>query len=102
MLNDILQERYPSGDWNVYVAQASDGDNWDKDSVSCRQLLCNTIMPLVQYFAYVEITDGETQNLWQEYAAVAEQYDHFAMQKIEGPADIYPVFRELFKKQQPK
>lgn len=99
LLTKILDERYPSNDWNVYVAQASDGDNWDKDSVSCRQLLINTIMPAVQYFAYVEITDGEPQNLWHEYTEIPEHHPHFAMQKIESPSDIYPVFRELFKKQ---
>ncbi len=98
MLGDILAERY-SSDWNVYVAQASDGDNWDKDSVTCRQLLTSTIMPLVQYYAYVEITEGEPQNLWYEYQGVADAHRHFAMQKIESPADIFPVFRELFKKQ---
>jgi uncharacterized sporulation protein YeaH/YhbH (DUF444 family) len=99
LLIKILHERYGSNDWNVYVAQASDGDNWDKDSVICRQLLSNTVMQAVQYYAYVEITDGEPQNLWQEYTAIPEQHAHFAMQKIESPADIYPVFRELFKKQ---
>jgi uncharacterized sporulation protein YeaH/YhbH (DUF444 family) len=99
LLIKILHERYGSNDWNVYVAQASDGDNWDKDSVICRQLLANTIMQAVQYYAYVEITDGEPQNLWQEYTQLPEQYAHFAMQKIDTPADIYPVFRELFKKQ---
>ncbi|MDB5765087.1 MAG: YeaH/YhbH family protein [Herminiimonas sp.] len=99
LLTRILHERYSSTDWNVYVAQASDGDNWDKDSVSCRQLLINTVMPAVQYFAYVEITDGEPQNLWHEYTQILNHHPHFAMQKIEAPADIYPVFRELFKKQ---
>jgi uncharacterized protein len=99
LLIKILHERYGSNDWNVYVAQASDGDNWDKDSVICRQLLSNTVMQAVQYYAYVEITDGEPQNLWQEYTQIPEQHAHFAMQKIESPADIYPVFRELFKKQ---
>ncbi|MFZ6843724.1 YeaH/YhbH family protein [Undibacterium sp. RuTC16W] len=99
LLTQIIQERYPGGDWNAYVAQASDGDNWDNDSVTCRQLLINTIMPLVQYYAYVEITEGEPQNLWQEYTQVPEHHAHFAMQKIRTPADIYPVFRELFKKQ---
>jgi uncharacterized sporulation protein YeaH/YhbH (DUF444 family) len=99
LLGNIIHERYASSDWNVYVAQASDGDNWDNDSVICRQLLANTIMPAVQYYAYVEITDGEAQNLWHEYAQVKEMHAHFAMQKIESPADIYPVFRELFKKQ---
>lgn len=99
LLGKIMHERYSSSDWNIYVAQASDGDNWDNDSVTCRELLANAIMPAVQYYAYVEITDGEPQNLWEQYTQVAQQHPHFAMQKIESPADIYPVFRELFKKQ---
>jgi uncharacterized protein len=99
LLIKIMHERYPSGDWNVYVAQASDGDNWDKDSLNCRQLLINTIMPAVQYYAYVEITAGTPQSLWQEYTQIRGYHPHFAMQKIAAPADIYPVFRELFKKQ---
>jgi uncharacterized sporulation protein YeaH/YhbH (DUF444 family) len=99
LLTKIMHERYPSNEWNAYVAQASDGDNWDSDSVTCRQLLIDTIMPAVQYYAYVEITDGPPQNLWEEYTQVQDFHPHFAMQKIETPADIYPVFRELFKKQ---
>ncbi|SFG58801.1 hypothetical protein SAMN05518865_11491 [Duganella sp. CF458] len=99
LLNKIIDERFGSGSWNAYVAQASDGDNWDNDSVLCRQLLVNTIMPKVQYYTYVEITDGPPQNLWEQYAQIPEYHQHFAMQKIVTPADIYPVFRELFKKQ---
>jgi uncharacterized sporulation protein YeaH/YhbH (DUF444 family) len=99
LLNRVIDERFGSGSWNAYVAQASDGDNWDNDSVLCRQLLVNTIMPKVQYYTYVEITDGPPQNLWEQYAQVPEYHPHFAMQKIVTPADIYPVFRELFKKQ---
>ncbi|HEV2612193.1 MAG TPA: YeaH/YhbH family protein [Noviherbaspirillum sp.] len=99
LLKKIIEERYASSDWNTYVAQASDGDNWDNDSITCRNLLINSIMPMVQYYAYVEITDGEPQNLWEEYTQIPAHHPHFAMQKIESPADIYPVFRELFKKQ---
>ncbi|MES2075894.1 MAG: YeaH/YhbH family protein [Pseudomonadota bacterium] len=99
LLDKIIEERYGAGQWNSYVAQASDGDNWDNDSVLCRQLLINTIMPKVQYYTYVEITDGPPQNLWEQYSQVGDHHPHFAMQKIVTPADIYPVFRELFKKQ---
>lgn len=99
LLNKVISERYNNGDWNTYVAQASDGDNWDNDSVLCKQLLINTIMPMVQYYTYVEITDGPQQNLWEQYAEVMHHHRNFAMQKIVTPADIYPVFRELFKKQ---
>jgi uncharacterized sporulation protein YeaH/YhbH (DUF444 family) len=99
MLSKVMRDRYSSADWNVYVAQASDGDNWDNDSVTCRQLLINAIMPAVQYYAYVEVTQDEPQSLWHEYTQVKDHHPHFAMQRIESPADIYPVFRELFKKQ---
>lgn len=99
LLNKIISERYSSGDWNSYVAQASDGDNWDNDSVLCKQILTSAIMPRVQYYTYVEITDGPPQNLWEQYSEVATTHANFAMQKIVTPADIYPVFRELFKKQ---
>jgi uncharacterized sporulation protein YeaH/YhbH (DUF444 family) len=99
LLQKVISERYNSGDWNSYVAQASDGDNWDNDSVLCKQILINGIMPKVQYYTYVEITDGPPQNLWEQYAEVGSHHANFAMQKIVTPADIYPVFRELFKKQ---
>ncbi len=97
MTADVIAERYPPSQWNIYVAQASDGDNWDGDSDTCRELLINRIMPLVQFFAYVEITTGDHQNLWLQYEKVRELFpDFFAMENIQDAADIYPVFRELF------
>lgn len=98
LMHEIIKERYPSSEWNIYGAQASDGDNWGQDSLKCREMLHNDILPLLRYFAYVQVADGE-QSLWSEYAALAEQVEHFAMRKIDTPADIYPVFRELFKKE---
>lgn len=99
LMYEIIQERYSSAEWNVYAAQASDGDNWDADSPLCRELLDERIMPCLQYFAYVEITMDEHQSLWREYKQVAAAHENFAMQKITGLTTIYPVFRELFKKQ---
>jgi uncharacterized protein len=94
---DVIRDRYPAGDWNIYVAQASDGDNWDGDSDACRQILINRVLPHVQYYAYVEITTGPHQNLWLEYERVREAYpETFAMHQIEEASDIYPVFRKLF------
>ncbi len=95
----IIRERYAGGQWNVYVAQASDGDNWDDDSPRCRELVESGILPLCQYFAYIEITDEGPQNLWVEYEKVqAAHPDSFAIQRIGGVEDIYPVFRELFRR----
>jgi len=99
LARDIIAERYASSLWNIYVAQASDGDNWNDDSPLCRRLIDESIVPLCQYFAYVEISQGEPQNLWREYEKLqAAHPGRFAMQRIGSAAEIYPVFRELFRK----
>ncbi|NMG63408.1 DUF444 family protein [Azoarcus indigens] len=98
LMRDVIHQRYAGGEWNIYGAQASDGDNWDNDSPICREVLGEGILPWCQYFAYIEITPGEPQNLWREYEKLQGAHANFALQRIEEPADIYPVFRELFKK----
>ena len=98
MMRDIMVERYPAEEWNIYGAQASDGDNWSDDSPLCQEILTQQIMPFVQYFTYVEITPREHQALWEAYEQVGEAFpDYFAQQQLVSPADIYPVFRELFQ-----
>jgi uncharacterized sporulation protein YeaH/YhbH (DUF444 family) len=97
LMNEIIRERYMGSEWNIYGAQASDGDNWQQDSSKCREILDNKILPLVRYYAYVQVAD-EDQNLWEEYTRVRDANVHFAMQKICTPSQIFPVFRDLFKK----
>jgi uncharacterized protein len=99
LMQQIVEERYSPNEWNLYCAQASDGDNWNDDSPICRDLLINKIMPAMQYYCYVEITPREHQALWFEYEQVAERFaESFAQQQIVDAGDIYPVFRKLFQK----
>ncbi len=99
LMQEIMATRYPVHEWNIYGAQASDGDNWNDDSPLCRELLEEKIMPSVQYFTYVEITPREHQALWYEYETVHEVFpDSFAQQQLVSAADIYPVFRDLFQR----
>lgn len=99
LMEEIIRARYPSDQWNIYGAQASDGDNWHHDSGRCREILQNKILPLCRYFAYVQVADPE-QNLWEEYGRLAEvSGPHFAMRKVTSADQIYPVFRDLFKKE---
>lgn len=99
LMDEIITERYSPAEWNIYGAQASDGDNWNDDSSVCRELMVQKILPKSQYFSYIEITPRQHQALWEEYALVAaSQPEAFAMQQIKSVSDIYPVFRELFQK----
>ncbi|WP_018410215.1 YeaH/YhbH family protein [Methyloversatilis thermotolerans] len=98
LMEDIIQARYPRGEWNIYGAQASDGDNWHDDSPRCRDILAQKILPLVRYFAYIQVVEQE-QNLWHEYATLADDSENFAIRKAAEVHQIYPVFRDLFKKE---
>lgn len=98
LLHTVITSRYPSSSWNIYVAQASDGDNWNADSPYCQELLQEKIMPLLQYFAYIEIMPRHHQSLWDVYKQIGHHYHNFAMENIDKLADIYPVFRQLFKR----
>lgn len=99
MVSKIIKERYSPNDWNIYCAQASDGDNWMNDSPYCRDILVNEIMPFVQYFAYVEILPRQHQSLWEVYTQVSARYPYFAMETIQDQKELYSVFRDLFKKE---
>jgi len=98
LMEEIIRARYSPSEWNIYGAQASDGDNWHHDSGRCRELLGDKLLPLVRYFAYVQVAEEE-QNLWDEYTQLLESHRHFAMRKATEAAQIYPVFRDLFKKE---
>ncbi len=98
LMDKIINERYNDSQWNIYGAQASDGDNWADDSPHCKSLLINKILPKTRYFSYIEITQRAHQTLWQHYHKISQTHANFAIRHIKEVDDIYPVFRELFKK----
>jgi uncharacterized sporulation protein YeaH/YhbH (DUF444 family) len=98
LLHQIIANKYSQSSWNMYVAQASDGDNWNADSPYCQELLQEKIMPLLQYYAYIEIMPRHHQSLWNVYLDVKKMFPHFSMENIDTVGDIYPVFHKLFKR----
>ncbi|MGA2079300.1 MAG: YeaH/YhbH family protein [Holophaga sp.] len=99
LMQKVIESRYNTSLWNIYGAQASDGDNWLEDSVLCYELLSDRILGLTQFYAYIEIAEDTPQNLWEEYEKVQAVHPGvFAMRRIRAVNDIYPVFHDLFKK----
>ena len=101
----IVAERYSPDDWNIYAAQASDGDNVSSDGPTSTELLRAHILPACQHFAYLEVGDENgpragfvehRTTLWRTYEALAKAGEPLAMRKVNHRRDIYPVFRELF------
>ena len=102
----VIAERYPLDAWNIYAAQASDGDNFGADSGRCISLL-NDILPVCQYFAYIEVSESgdgmgdrrmDKTDLWRSYAEVQPAHANFAMRRVGDPSHIFPVFHDLFSR----
>ncbi|NNM60516.1 MAG: YeaH/YhbH family protein [Legionellales bacterium] len=98
LVHKIMTERFPSADWNIYIAQASDGDNWNADSPLCGEILNDKILPFIQYYAYVEIMPRHHQSLWKTYLTLQEHHKNFSMRSIDNIKDIYPVLHDLFRR----
>jgi uncharacterized protein len=99
LAHKVIDGRYAGPDWNVYVAQASDGDCTSDDGRHSAAYVQQVLLPLVRYFAYVDIPSSSgwfnrPSDLWQSYEAIEDP--GFAMRSVRGRSDIWPVFRELF------
>ncbi len=105
---EVQGERFPAGEWNIYVAQASDGYTQSGDAKRCVEILDEEVMPISQYYAYIEILDERElevfssedsgAELWRAYRTFGPKWPHFAQTRIARPQDIFPVFRELFSR----
>ncbi|HVM80257.1 MAG TPA: YeaH/YhbH family protein [Stellaceae bacterium] len=103
----VVRARYNPETWNIYAAQASDGDNYTEDSDRCASLMGEQILPVSQYFAYIEVGAEATlrhgypsapTDLWRTYDALTAAHPNFAMRKVADPSQIFPVFHDLFAK----
>ncbi len=107
----IVDARFPLADWNIYAAQASDGDNSTSDNAKTAALLTDLILPMCQYYAYLEVgadeddmpmgaSMGRPTSLWRTYEAMVAGKAAIAMRKVRHRRDIFPVFRDLFQRRQ--
>lgn len=102
---NTIKKRYSPTDWNIYVAQASDGDNWSNDEDAVTSAM-QQLLPMVQYYAYVEIRTHlyngvrvSLSDLWETYERLADQHAHMNMKQVTHTSDIWRVFKELFSKE---
>lgn len=93
---------------NIYVAQVSDGDNTETDNGTCSELLRDDILPFVNYFAYVQV-EQENSNplsgllsyarrntLWTTYEDVSKSHPNHVNKRVTHERDIFGVFRAFF------
>ena len=101
LMKKIVDDRFPLDQWNIYGCHASDGDDFEHDLPVVHQRLSEEIMPIVQYYAYVEVRQaiGTMSRLWAVIGELMKEFPHLATAHISDARDIYPVFRKLFEKE---
>jgi uncharacterized sporulation protein YeaH/YhbH (DUF444 family) len=96
LMREIMTARFPAAQWNLYGAQASDGDAFGADPDKSSDFLAERILPELRHFAYVEVPDSDSRPSRLAAAYRRIESEHFAMRQVRERRDIYPVFRELF------
>ena len=104
-MNDIVRTRFRPSDWNIYAAQASDGDNSISDSEAVSRLLTGAILPVCQFFAYLEVGEAggysfemPDSSLWSLYERLRSNGAELSMRKVRDRSEIFPVFHDLFQR----
>jgi uncharacterized sporulation protein YeaH/YhbH (DUF444 family) len=102
-MHEIVKSRFRPADWNIYAAQASDGDNTSSDSDVVSRLITEKILPVSQFFAYLEVCEagGSTfdmpdSSLWTLYQRLRADGASLSMRKVSDRSQIFPVFHDLF------
>lgn len=101
---EVIKEKYPTDLWNIYVAHASDGDNWQGDNAVVEKLLVEQLLPIVQYYAYVQITPEHSfyasseSTLLTLFERIAKTHPNLDCAQVLNEEDVYPVFIKLFER----
>src|SRR6266702_3146664 len=106
-MHEIVRERFNPSDWNIYAAQASDGDNSYSDGELTGMLLTDKILPICQFFAYLEVGESggsafdlSDSSLWTLYERLRNSGAPLSMRKVSERSEIFPVFHDLFQRRQ--
>lgn len=103
LTESIIKQRYKPADWNIYVAQASDGDNYTADR-DATEAAAARLLNLCQYYAYIEVINSY-KNGYSQYVSATELWktlknlignEKLAMQQVADKSKVWKVFSNLF------
>jgi uncharacterized sporulation protein YeaH/YhbH (DUF444 family) len=108
-ISQILKAKYNPEQWNIYIAQASDGDNWEDDNQEMEKVLVSQLLPISQYFAYIDIINpmfdmiyrgasSGGSNTFKIMNRLMKSHKNLQARIVKNYEEIFPVFRSLFKK----
>lgn len=108
LAKELLDERYPASEWNIYLFHFSDGDNSsESDNRLCVQVVKEQLAPRVNMFGYCQVASaygsGSFINVLHESFPGSDQSrpnrrtDSIVVtSRVSGKDDIYDSLRTFF------
>lgn len=107
LTHEIIKKRYDLEYWNIYISQASDGDNFTTDNDNVSLVMKEKLLPVCQYFTFLSIVSSSGQvnadirytagsGMEKRYFFLQEEWPNIQIGRVYDSKDIYPVFRKFF------
>lgn len=90
-----IATRYAPSQWNLYLAQASDGDAFGDDGARSAQFLNEHLRERLRFAVYLGVGNEENSTLARNYRSVLNG-PAFSMAHAASRDQVYPAFRALF------
>ncbi|HVT29042.1 MAG TPA: DUF444 family protein [Lacipirellulaceae bacterium] len=96
----LIEETFPSSDWNLYCFQFSDGDNWGEDNEEAFRILGERLLPIVNLFCYgqVESPYGSGEFLGYLQGRFGDRHESLVLSEIEDKDAIYESIKTFLGK----
>lgn len=101
---DVVAERFPPHDWNVYPFHFSDGDNYYSDNDEAVRL-ADELIATCNLFGYGEIGEEGSSSYRRSSGALLSIFkdrlknqERFVGVRIDDKEDVYPALKEFFGK----
>jgi sporulation protein YhbH len=101
---DVIAERFPPRDWNIYPFHFSDGDNYYSDNDEALRL-ADELISTCNLFGYGEIGEEGASSYRRSSGALLSIFkdrlknqDRFVGVRIDDKEDVYPALKEFFGK----
>ncbi len=101
MVKNIMMKRFHPDNWNVYIFQCTDGDNWPSDNPKVADLL-QFLKPKAQLFGYCHVEPEEDQLKWaHDDSELTQLFKNLQDSRckvihLTSPPDIWPAFKSFF------
>jgi sporulation protein YhbH len=97
LCHDVVEQRYPPREWNVYPFHFSDGDNWGEvDNQRCLEIV-KKLLGFSNVFGYGEIQERGRRSpstLMAAFQAITDP--HFIGVTIGSKDEVLPALRKFF------